>query len=482
MIITSTMRFLHLKFFLRFISLSRLGLLVSLPLLITMCTPQEPSQPTEIASLHFDPFTHQPRLIPVDKGYAATSVNSVIFRRNSVFTHENIQYLAYYSPDAQVILAKRELDSDQWHIQPTSLYGNVEDAHNSISIIVDGAGYLHVSWDHHNDPLRYVRSLEPGSLEMGEPEQISESSARHLVTYPEFYRLPEGDLLFMYRHGRSGDGAQVLHHYNVSTGLWTLLHEQLIDGQGEVNPYWQTTIDQQGTLHLSWNWRRHGGVESNHDLAYARSQDGGRTWERTDGEKYQLPITPETAEYALRIPENSSMMNQTSMAADSRGNPYIVNYWQPENSRIPQYHLVYHDGHDWHVSQVSQLSQSFELHGRGTMAPPISRPQIVVQEASESDRAIVIFRAEERGNKVSVAFTSDLSSASWHTRDLTDLSVGKWEPTFDTWLWQKEKRLHLFVQNVGQEDHEQAVDLDPQMIYVLEWEPFPATKQSSLKK
>ncbi len=418
-----------------------------------------------------NPDITEVKLISVAKGYASTSVNATIFRRNSVFTHEQTQYIAFYDPEGRVILARRQLDDTEWEIHTTQYEGDVRDAHNGISIIVDGAGYLHVSWDHHNHPLRYARSTEPESLELGEKEKLGEESARHRVTYPEFYRMPDGDLLFMYRHGSSGDGAQVLHHYNVRSGSWNLLHEQLIDGQGKVNPYWQTTIDDTGTLHLSWNWRRHGGVETNHDLAYARSRDGGQTWEKTNGEKYELPITPETAEYALRIPENSAMMNQTSMAADSQGRPYIVNYWRPENSSIPQYHLVHHDGEDWQVSQISNLTQEFDLRGGGTMAPPISRPQIAIDTSGEDIKAYVIFRAEERGNKVSVAINEGLESGGdWSIRDLTDLSVEKWEPSFDTELWQREKKLHIYVQKVGQLDHEQADDeIGPQMVYLLEW-------------
>ncbi len=44
----------------------------------------------------------------------------------------------------------------------------MKDAHNVISIMVDGEGYLHVAFDHH-DTLRYFRGVRPGSLIMGEP-------------------------------------------------------------------------------------------------------------------------------------------------------------------------------------------------------------------------------------------------------------------------------------------------------------------------
>lgn len=35
--------------------------------------------------------------------------------------------------------------------------------------MVDGTGYLHLSWDHHVHPLRYAQSVEPGSLKLSPP-------------------------------------------------------------------------------------------------------------------------------------------------------------------------------------------------------------------------------------------------------------------------------------------------------------------------
>lgn len=415
--------------------------------------------------------TGEPRLIPVAPGYSETSVNAVIFRRNALVTWGNYQFIGFYNPDGAMVLGRRTLGEDHWHLHTTPHSADVRNAHNSISLAIDGQGYLHVSWGQHSVPLRYARSLEPAGLELGEPGFLGTDTEHHRVTYPEFYLLPDGDLLFMYRHGSSGDGSQVLHRYHHRAQTWELVHESLIDGQGEVNPYWQVTIDASGTLHLSWNWRRHGGVETNHDLAYARSRDGGVTWERTDGTPYDLPITPESAEYALRIPENSTMMNQTSMAADSKGRPYIVNYWRPQGSDVPQYHLVYHDGEHWQVSPVGRLSEPFDLVGGGTMAPPISRPQIAVDVTGETDRAFVLFRARERDRRVSVAVTDDLQQGDWRFVDLTDFSVGAWEPGYDPVLWQENHELHIFVQHVEQADHERPVPIEPQMVYVLEWRP-----------
>lgn len=65
-----------------------------------------------------------------------------------------------------------------------------------------------------------------------------------------------------------------------------------------------------------------------------RSFDNGVTWYKSDGEQYKLPITASNAEYACRIPQNSELINQTSMSADAGGNPYIATYWRSSDSEV----------------------------------------------------------------------------------------------------------------------------------------------------
>ncbi|MFH1719601.1 MAG: alpha-L-fucosidase [Planctomycetota bacterium] len=59
--------------------------------------------------------TENPRMVPVANGWAKNSVNAVVFRRNSVVTHEDTQYVAFYDEDANVVLAKRTLGTDLRH-------------------------------------------------------------------------------------------------------------------------------------------------------------------------------------------------------------------------------------------------------------------------------------------------------------------------------------------------------------------------------
>ena len=390
-----------------------------------------------------------PKLIEAGSGYSQTSVNTAVFRQGSLASNDSLQYISYYDPEGYVVVGKRKLGSSEWQLNKTQFQGNVKDAHNIISIGLDGNGILHMAFDHHGNPLHYTQSIEPGSLVM-QPLQPMNGINEDNVTYPEFHSGPDGDLFFVYRSGASGNGNMVMKRYDLSAQKWETIHENLIDGEDQRNAYWQMFVDPNGIIHLSWVWRETWLVETNHDLNYARSKDGGKTWEKSDGTPYSLPITVETAEVAWQIPQNSELINQTGMTADNEGHPYIATYWRDEDSDVPQYRLVWNDGKEWHMSQVGQRTEPFSLSGGGTKMIPISRPRVV----SDGKMAYYIFRDEERGSKVSIASTEDLNNGNWIIKDITDFPVDAWEPSHDSDLWNNKKILNIFVQRSHQGDGE----------------------------
>ncbi len=405
------------------------------------------------------------KLLKVGDGYAATSVNTAVFRGSSLATHGDTQYIAYYDGDGYMTLGKRKLGSEDWKLNRTQYKGKVTDAHNVISIGVDGDGFIHASFDHHGHPLHYAKSTAPGSLELGDMIAMIGNDEQD-VTYPEFYTLANGDMIFAYRSGASGRGNLVLNRYDTRSKTWSRVHDVLIDGEGERNAYWQLFADPKGTLHLSWVWRETWLVETNHDLCYARSDDGGKTWQRSDGSLYQLPITQATAEKAWVIPQNSELINQTSMTADAKGNPFIATYWRDKDSEVPQYRLVWHDGKKWQMSIVGERKTPFSLAGGGTKMIPIARPRLV----SDGKKACYIFRDEDRESKVSVAYTPKLGKKDWIVKDMTDFSVDAWEPSHDLNLWNDMRKLHVFVQASHQGDGEKVADTQEKIepVYVLE--------------
>ncbi|WP_229519392.1 BNR repeat-containing protein [Massilia rhizosphaerae] len=414
--------------------------------------------------------TARPQLSDVAPAWAANSVNTVVFRKNSLVTAGDTQYIAFYDSDRYVVLGRRKLGTRAWTLHRTQYQGNAADAHNTISIMVDGAGYLHVAWDHHDNRLRYAKSVRPGALALGDRQPMT-GQDEDAVTYPEFHRMPDGDLLFLFRNGASGEGNLVVNRYDVRTGTWHRLFSNLISGEGERSAYWQAFVDGRGTIHLSWVWRESPDVSSNHDLAYARSRDGGRTWEKSDGERYVLPITAATAEYAVRIPTGSELINQTSMSADRDGRPYIATYWRDRDSRVPQYRIVRRTAAGWQVTTLGFRHTPFSLAGGGTKAIPIARPQIMIDSTRPRPAGVLVFRDAERGNKVSVVTITDFDRPTWSIRDLDEASVGAWEPTFDTELWRDKGELDLFVQDTSQVDGEGEAVRPPSLVRVLAWKP-----------
>lgn len=403
----------------------------------------------------------------VDSGWAKNSVNVTVFRKNALVSSGDVQYITYYDKDARVVVGKRRLGQAQWQLQRTPYNGNAADAHNVICMMADGEGYLHLAWNHHNNILHYARSVQPGSLIFTDTIPMT-GLHESKVTYPEFYRLHNGNLLFLYRDGSSGQGNLVMNTYNVQTKQWVQLHSNLVDGEGQRNAYWQCFADKQGTIHLSWVWRETPDVASNHDMCYACSKDGGKTWQKSTGEKYNLPITAASAEYVTRIPQGCELINQTSMFADDKGSPCIATYWRDAGTPVPQYHVICKNAGVWQVSNLGFRHTAFTLSGAGTKHIPIARPQVIQWQQKGRTCTALIFRDEERGNKVSIAISNDLLKNSWKVIDLTAEGVGAWEPSFDTELWKSKEVLHLFVQNAVQADTEGNTDMPPQMVQVLE--------------
>ncbi|MEO6731156.1 MAG: BNR repeat-containing protein [Ferruginibacter sp.] len=410
------------------------------------------------------------KIIEVDKAWANNSVNAVIFRKNSLVTFRDTQYIAYYNNDRFVVLGKRKSGSAGWRLQRTPYQGNAADAHNTISIMVDGDGYLHIAWDHHSNPLNYCKSIQPGSLELTERLSMTGSTEKK-VSYPEFYKMPGGNLLFFYRDGGSGNGNLVINKYDLGTKKWATVQNNLVDGEGKRNAYWQACTDATGTIHVSWVWRESPDVASNHDMCYARSRDGGKTWERSTGVQYALPINATTAEYVCRIRQKSELINQTSMVADESGHPFIATYYKDFGDSIPQYHVIYKTGSSWKVQNLGFRTTAFSLSGTGTKRIPISRPQIITWKSGKRLSAAIIFRDAERGDKASVATIADIKKGKWKLSDLSTIPLGSWEPSYDTERWKEKTVLNLFIQNVVQADAEGDSATPPQLVQVLEWDP-----------
>ena len=437
-------------------------------------------------------------IVPIlDAAYAGSSVNVVANVRQTLFTHGDTQYAGFYDAAGFMVLARRRVPPASagtpviiWETLQSEHQGNVADAHNAISLVVDGDGYVHVAWDHHGNPLNYARGKAPGGLELLPPQPMT-GQREGQVTYPQFFRTGEGDLYFLYRDGRSGRGALVLNRYETKVRRWTQVQPNLIDGEGVRSPYWGMNVDAQGGLHLAWIWRDSPDVATNHDLCYARSTDGGRTWTTSRGEPLALPITAATAEYAVRIPPRHNLMNSPVVEVDAEGVPHLMSYWSPTPEAAPQFHIVSSRWRSplhpeplhvagsasestWTVTPIDHPRAPFALAGAGTKRPPMSRGLLLLQGAGAQARAHLVYRDDRRGAKVLAVSSATGLEPPWKLTELTASPVGAWEPSYDPTAWAESGTLRMLLQRVEQGDGNDAsaAAVPPEPVGVLSWKPL----------
>ena len=176
----------------------------------------------------------------------------------------------------------------------------------------------------HNDPLRYVRD-STGDLEGW--TTAPHPAAGESVTYPAFVALPDGTLLFFRREGRAGLGALVLDALPPGARSWRSLGVVLDGRPSGESPYvHHVAVDPRtGVIHLLFEWRGVGGPEMNDDVGYARSADGGRTWQTSAGTSLPKPITHPSSELVIdTIPAGSGLLNSGGLAVDRAGRPHGI--------------------------------------------------------------------------------------------------------------------------------------------------------------
>ncbi|MGW8256893.1 MAG: BNR-4 repeat-containing protein, partial [Thermoguttaceae bacterium] len=265
----------------------------------------------------------------IGQGAGDAASNMASFRYSGLLSDGNYQFAAYYEPDdlnysngvddGVAVIARRELIGGTtwgaWQTYRTEFTANnLYDGHDTISFGIDGDGIMHMSWGMHGDPYHYAKTnssvLNSSVITFGS-DLGTMTGIESGVTYPQFYSLPDGDLLYLFRVAGSGAGDTKLNRYDITTDTWSRVQNPLIYRQGSgyqsVNAYPQImVVDSQGDLQLTWCWRtgadstvpdplnpgnNMSGYQTNHNICYAKSTNGGVTWTRTnDTSYYSLPI------------------------------------------------------------------------------------------------------------------------------------------------------------------------------------------------
>lgn len=281
----------------------------------------------------------------------------------------NMQFVGYYNKHRELTVASRNTSQSMWNYQilPSKVGW---DSHNRIVMAIDQDQCIHISGNMHNDTLVYFKTNQPydiSSFQRVYPMVSASDEGR--CTYPKFTKNAEGELLFSYRKGGSGNGITIVNKYNEQSKTFHRLTDNpLFDGKELMSAY--SSGPARGPdqwFHLIWLWRDTPGCETNHDLSYARSKDLLH-WESHDGKKITLPIHPKSTQLVVDpVPAGGGAINGgAKLFFDSSGQVRIA-YMKYDSLGKSQIFLASAQKGEWEIQQISDWNYRWEFSGPGSI-------------------------------------------------------------------------------------------------------------------
>lgn len=299
-------------------------------------------------------------------------------------TRGDRQFIVYYNAERRTVAAMRKLGEDKFtqFVLPSrsdkpptrkdtsTIQG--WDSHNYWRLAVDREGYLHLAGNMHANPLTYFRSTRPWDVTtFVQVDRMVGRNEKH-CTYPQFKTTADGDLLFHYRDGWSGNGSEIYNIYDTKTKTWSrFLETNLIDGQGKDNAYQRgPKLGPDGYYHLLWMWRATNDVATNHILCYARSRDL-KNWETAGGQPLKLPLTKDDkGTYVDPVPQGGGLHNSAHwFTFDRQGRPFITYFKHTPDGTTQAFAARFENG-DWNIQQISDWQGKYVFYGGGTAPQP----------------------------------------------------------------------------------------------------------------
>lgn len=352
--------------------------------------------------------------------------------------------------------AGRPVLFDQGPATATDGNGNIVDSHNLVSAAVDRQGFVHVTGNVHNAPLRVWRSTSPDdpttlrSTATPGPmdgvwvvtDRTGSEVRRYLdagaelgaCSYPTFFHGPGDQLFLSWRNGESGRGNQFLYAYDESSKRWVSVAGEdmryapypdgriLLEGMSaDVSPYPTSPVEgPDGWWWMVWVWRADPTMaDTNGRLSAARSRDLGQ-WSGLDG-------TPLPATIAFSTPgvvvddlpmSGSGLLNDATRIGFDRGGAPVIAYYRYVGSgsaRTTQLFVARPDGasRQWALSQVSSWTGVYDLTRLGTSQQGVAVTSLSapVPAAAPDDVAIRYARSTGSARVVTIGTGTTPGSA-----------------------------------------------------------------------
>ncbi len=312
-------------------------------------------------------------VIPVDKVWAGHPVSFALL------TSGERQYIAYYNASRNMVVGQRNLSDPAFTLFPLPVTTRDKnggtstvlgwDSHNYVTLAIDREGYLHLSGNMHVHPLTYFRSTRPNDITSLVQVMSMTGNNETLCTYPNFMKNSQGELIFHYRDGSSGNGNEIYNIYDTSSRTWKRLMDQpFTDGLTLMNAYMSApTLKEDGWYHIWWVWRDEPDCATNHDLSYMKSRDLVN-WYNPFGEPVKLPVSVLNKSVIVDpIPVKGGIINlAASLCLDEKGNPMFVYHKYDKDGNL-QFYTARLSGKKWDIRQLTHWDYRWEFSGGGSI-------------------------------------------------------------------------------------------------------------------
>ena len=389
----------------------------------------------------------------------AVDINGRTYRDNSLVTTKigttEYQAQAYWnvSGNAVIQIRKRITTSapfDSWisHIYdgtkglPVILISDPGNDHRTLNIAFDKNGYLHASYDHHNDNLKYRKSIHPVTTFNGELSLENQPfTQRTIISYVKFFNSPNGKLFVMFRRRGALAGNIYLNEYNELTELWnpstgTAASGLILDGENIQGAYsyssgFDANFGDGGFMHFAWHWKVHPGYNTN--IGYVKWD--GTTFYKSNGTVQTMPITISRQEIADPVPIGQGLGAQNSIKPDNNGNPHIV-YVRHDSAGWAQIYHTWHNGTIWQTPRA--LTSNTTIKSGDPENEFWRAPDIAIKPSN--GHAYIIWNLL---NTVGLWMFESKDYITWKLTQIDTAPTGLWSPCYDPWQWENNEVLYL---------------------------------------
>lgn len=352
------------------------------------------------------------------------------------------------------------LDETRGRWLPPVQIGSGTDNHADPALVVDGTGTLHLIYGPHHGPFLYRRSLRPNDPSEWSPVETFGDSA----TYPSMAVDSANRLHVVYRGGDWPRKA--LYQSRPEAGGWTP-PRVLVDGGDR---YMVSYFDALGlgpdqSLHVVYNFFEWDSLKGR-KVGYMRSVDGGRTWQRSDGSPYRLPITFASAE-AVAAGEDADL-RVGNVVADEHGHAFFVVHRYETSPKSARLVRLGSDGiHSLDLNQALAAHPGVEIHGMSnTVLAPGNEIWVAAQVAQRDSEwgdpstELFVFRTDH-----------DLRPAT-ATQVSETAPVNNWLPSWERWVGHNRLGIPRLMYTRGEKGTHLATQNPTQVIF-LTLEPIP---------